>query len=47
LRDAISRFFPAFELRLQFLARQGFDVSRHAGRLNATRGETKRVVRND
>ena len=29
LSDAINRFVPAFELRLQFVAGQGFDVSRH------------------
>jgi hypothetical protein len=43
LRDAIGRLFPACELRLQFLARQGFDVGRHTGKLNGGGREAKWV----
>ena len=43
LRDAIGRLAPAFELRLQFLARQGFDVGRHRFRLNRAGKKTKQT----
>ena len=44
LGDTINRLLPKFELGFEFLAGQGFDVSRHVKNLDGAGRETKRVV---
>ena len=41
LRHAVGRFVPRLELAFQFLARQGFDVRQHGGKLNGHGRKTK------
>jgi hypothetical protein len=44
LRDAINGLLPGFELGFEFFTGQGFDIGRHAKKLDGAGPETKRVV---